>query len=1134
LTILETEAGAVQVSPAGLSDTVVFGNRLVEYGPLTEVTLTAVPESASFDFVQWEGDVPEADWFNPTVTFTITENISVRAVFTATIFEITDIAPDHAWFFGGVVANIRGSGFMPGSTQLRFFGSLVDPIAVTPTEIWFAVPPLPAAPVAQTLLVDVAVINPPYTVEFSRIITFMYLRYETAGNVTTTAFRYNGTALDTAVALGASLSQASLILPPPEQNIPQAYGLIRAAKDPSLLEADQIGMGTPVATAWNFAIHLYDTTVMDVGLNTGASVYSEITNWTYARSEVSVPGQLQFTVDGTGLIAEAIRNDVMMWSVDTRYDYGEDVTTLVSPLNTDYQSSLEQLEVTPVVTPDSPAGTMPVTTVVARLYDLTAFGLRTGVPSLPEAFLAAATISGAASGPASGGTQFTINAPLGGLAWVTVGFGENITESTPASATQVATVVDNGASEFSAIVHSPAWVRNEGATVDVAVYLNSNLGQPVVIFGSAFTYLASMQPAKPVFSPPPGDYAGPVSISCATNGAAIRYTLDGNEPAQTSPIYDEPITLTGTTTIAAKAFKAGLAPSETAYAHYVYSEMPRASFNASPVSGPAPLAVTFTDASSSGASAITTWHWDMGDSESTFYNPQPTLDHTYITPGIYSVTLEVTNEAGADAMTRTSFIRVYGSAGGADSDGDGLSDSAETSVYHTSPYNPDSDGDGIDDGWEVLYGLDPLVADADLDADDDGWTNLEEYQHGTNPRDPLSPASVFYVATDGDDILGDGSSSSPWQTIGRATELLEGTQAHPVLVRVYPGMYEEGQLALSPWLTVAGIEMAAEEVVQFVGAVFAAEGAGLKNLTLLEPESQIETPLLSLDAPMIVQNVAFAGVAARSATGIIATGANEASLVEGCTFSSLETGIQIHGGAPVIRRCMFFDISGSAITVSDTEPKAGTLVISSADNPNSGFNTFILSTIGAGDAVANDSAQQLIMENNDWDTNVEAEIAARVTGDTDFIPYLGKGAGVGAASAHCRLWDADTQQPILNGSVQLGPGTFSPVTKNTAGVYSFACLSPGPYTFDVAAPGYQAVTQSKSIEAGTSEMLLFTLVKPAPNDDDGGGGCFGGKIERLANTPRAQSQTRTASLPLILAAITILAAAAIIRKPPPV
>lgn len=90
-----------------------------------------------------------------------------------------------------------------------------------------------------------------------------------------------------------------------------------------------------------------------------------------------------------------------------------------------------------------------------------------------------------------------------------------------------------------------------------------------------------------------------------------------------------------------------------------------------------------------------------------------------------------------------------------DSDGDGLPDIYETGTgvfvnpydTGTDPLNPDSDGDSLPDGWEVTYQLDPNNPygdhGADGDPDGDGYTNWEEYQAGTNPRDPDSvPLSV--------------------------------------------------------------------------------------------------------------------------------------------------------------------------------------------------------------------------------------------------------------------------------------------------------------------------------------------------------------------------------------------------------
>ena len=67
--------------------------------------------------------------------------------------------------------------------------------------------------------------------------------------------------------------------------------------------------------------------------------------------------------------------------------------------------------------------------------------------------------------------------------------------------------------------------------------------------------------AVPVFSPPPGTYTAPVTVTLttATAGATIYYTTDGSSPTRkTRPLYRGPIELTATTTVKAFAFKKGL------------------------------------------------------------------------------------------------------------------------------------------------------------------------------------------------------------------------------------------------------------------------------------------------------------------------------------------------------------------------------------------------------------------------------------------------------------------------------------------------------------------------------------------------------------------------------------------------
>ncbi len=61
-----------------------------------------------------------------------------------------------------------------------------------------------------------------------------------------------------------------------------------------------------------------------------------------------------------------------------------------------------------------------------------------------------------------------------------------------------------------------------------------------------------------------------LSISCATAGAEIRYTLDGSEPTEESPLYTGPLSIQENTPLRAKAFCSGLLPSDTATATYLF------------------------------------------------------------------------------------------------------------------------------------------------------------------------------------------------------------------------------------------------------------------------------------------------------------------------------------------------------------------------------------------------------------------------------------------------------------------------------------------------------------------------------------------------------------------------------------
>ena len=80
--------------------------------------------------------------------------------------------------------------------------------------------------------------------------------------------------------------------------------------------------------------------------------------------------------------------------------------------------------------------------------------------------------------------------------------------------------------------------------------------------------------ATPTFSPAGGTYYGPqtVTISCATEGAVIHYTLDGTTPDGTSAVYSEPLTISTTTTVKAVAI-VGDDASNVASVTYTFPEI---------------------------------------------------------------------------------------------------------------------------------------------------------------------------------------------------------------------------------------------------------------------------------------------------------------------------------------------------------------------------------------------------------------------------------------------------------------------------------------------------------------------------------------------------------------------------------
>ena len=85
----------------------------------------------------------------------------------------------------------------------------------------------------------------------------------------------------------------------------------------------------------------------------------------------------------------------------------------------------------------------------------------------------------------------------------------------------------------------------------------------------------------------------------------------------------------------------------------LYADAPVADFSATPLSGTAPLSVTFTDLSTESPFF---WVWKFGDGTPDNINQNPT--YIFTIPGVYTITLSVVNGEGNDTETKTDYITV--------------------------------------------------------------------------------------------------------------------------------------------------------------------------------------------------------------------------------------------------------------------------------------------------------------------------------------------------------------------------------------------------------------------------------------------------------------------------------------------
>ncbi|WP_053736563.1 chitobiase/beta-hexosaminidase C-terminal domain-containing protein [Nocardia sp. NRRL S-836] len=193
---------------------------------------------------------------------------------------------------------------------------------------------------------------------------------------------------------------------------------------------------------------------------------------------------------------------------------------------------------------------------------------------LQAGFAAVAVVlaSLAASAPASAAEDYTQNVTSVSTSEARI----NFTPTTPALYVDVHYLITNTPQQnFRMTNNAGTWQKTVGSlsagTVVEYWFTYEKSGPQYDTPHFTYTHGTTQAPvATPTFSPPGGAYtsAQTVTISTATSGATIRYTVDGSTPTASSPLYSGPISVPSSRTVNAVAFKSGLANSSVGSATY--------------------------------------------------------------------------------------------------------------------------------------------------------------------------------------------------------------------------------------------------------------------------------------------------------------------------------------------------------------------------------------------------------------------------------------------------------------------------------------------------------------------------------------------------------------------------------------
>ena len=372
-------------------------------------------------------------------------------------------------------------------------------------------------------------------------------------NSTTTisvkAFKANWTPSTTATATYVITGQVVFQTPvftPPEGIYQTAQNIAVAATIPSDATIRYTMDGTEPTSSSN----IYSGPInMPLNSTTTLKVKAFKTNWTASATQTAT-----YTITGQA----SIQTPVFSPSPGT-YQTAQSVSinNITIPTGAQIRYTLDGSEPTET----SQIYTQPIQLAMNNSYEIRARAFAVNwVPS--QTYVGYYTITGAVTIP---DPVFT---PAAGTYTSNIAVVLN-TQTNPAGATLRYSLDGSEPTESSPAYTQPIELTAPAnVTIKVKAYRNDWL--PSQTYSAQYFLTGQMQLMPPYLSPAPGVFTEPISVTSVggTNpsGGTIRFTTDGSTPTESSPVFDEPVSIGLNSidfTITIRAFKEGWIPSES-------------------------------------------------------------------------------------------------------------------------------------------------------------------------------------------------------------------------------------------------------------------------------------------------------------------------------------------------------------------------------------------------------------------------------------------------------------------------------------------------------------------------------------------------------------------------------------------